>query len=142
MAEPLLDLDTLTRRPTVRIDGQPYDLRTLDDFSLVEGHRHWRESERLSDLVHRVATLTADEESDAEQLIEAYCRRMVVAPPTVLDRLTPGQRVQIVATFALLPRTRRPTTGAPLGPVDTGGTRQSTGASTSPASHGSMAVAP
>lgn len=130
MAIPILDLATLADRPTVAIDGIAYRLRSPDDFSILEHQRHVVQVQRFSELLNLPAP-TDDEGAELAQLLDAYCRRVLEAPPDVQGKLTDGQRLRIVSVFAQLLGLSGLTPGATARPTATTGVTSSPG---SPAS--------
>ncbi len=138
---PLLNLDALMERPTVRIVETEYELRLPDELSILEHHR-------LLTLGRRVEALEAlDDPTDAQEAeydrtLRAICQQVLLAPAEVLAGLTTPQRAAIALTFSQLwllaslratrdlidaakaqtPTPESPTTGASSSPPSAGPT--------------------
>jgi len=97
-SHPVLDLNTIFTRTIVRIDGEPYELRSSGEFSIAEELRFDRYADRINALLAE-ASLTPEEEAELSQLTDARCRMALVAPDEVHQRLTDRQRSQVLATF-------------------------------------------
>lgn len=139
-----LDLTTVVERPQVRIDGELYDLKHPDEFSLVQSLRLSRQGQRvielvtlLTDGVARAAPEVAAAEQEYEQLLDTTCRAVLVAPDAVHARLREDHRVAITRAFTLLQTATLPRAGANAPEGTT-----TTGTSSSLASAGSMAATP
>lgn len=108
-AGPILSLDTLEPpRPTVRIDGEPYELALLSDFDLLQRAR----LSRLLDDVGAIQREAAKEQTKRafNALSENHARRLekildeaidmiVRAPAAVLRRLHNDQELAVIAAF-------------------------------------------
>lgn len=108
MAKPLLNLDTLTERATVAIDGTPYALLPPDALSAVDYHRFRRLTPRLETLWNQETPLMPDEEKELEQILAALCSIVLEAPPDVHARLTDMQRLAVYQAFLKLPQNTLP----------------------------------
>ena len=74
-----LDLDTLIIRPTVRIDGVTFEVRTAEELSVLENRRLFRLGKRIE------AFEALDNPSDAEiaeycEALGAICRKVLLEP--------------------------------------------------------------
>lgn len=139
MTQPLLDLETLIRRPTVAIDGTRYELLSADELSVLDSHRfhHWgRDLERLQQ--------EQPEGEDLQLLIDRVARQVLVdVPDEVFAKLTGAQRIAVVEVFfVLLLRSRMGVAGATTTIMGTGIGERPTGAKSSPGSSGSTADRP
>jgi len=144
---PSLDISTLVERPRVIIDGESFDMRHPDEFSLVEQLRLMRQARRLVELVH---ALTSDQSTDPtviearereyDAIVNNTCRAVLLAPDDIHAKLREEHRVAISRAFTRLQseqqRLRRtganPETEEPA----------TTGTSSSPDSPDSTAVTP
>lgn len=135
MAAPILNLDSLVDRQTVRIDAQEYELLTVDLLPPLDAHRLSRCANRIGVLMAQ-ADLTEAEEAELDDLPKRMCRLLLVAPDEVQQRLTQRHRMAIVATFLTPPQPTRPL-GSDALPAP-----PSTGVNGSPASSGSTAATP
>lgn len=136
MATPILDLKTFIERPTVAIDGTPYELRNVDELSLLEYQRIAGTSRRLESI--KTDEMTDDEAAELSALADQICRMILVdVPADVHDALHDTQRMAVLQAFITLPRTAH-LFGGRVSP-GTVGTR--TGASSSRGSRASTAGA-
>lgn len=99
--KPLLDLDTLVVRPTVRIDGVEYEMVAPDELSILEYHRLINLGKRL-DAIEQVEEPTEAQEIEYEDLLDTLCRRILLAPDEVHKRLKRPQRAAVALTFTQL----------------------------------------
>jgi hypothetical protein len=107
---PVLSLDTIIPRPTIRIDGKPYQMRSADEFA-------WLVYRGKAGLFRKAATLmvlprrTAAQEKEIERMLGPLVQELVLAPAKVLARLSDAQRFQVLEVFSQLLQTARTTTG-------------------------------
>jgi hypothetical protein len=147
---PLLDLDTLTTRNFIAIDGQRYFIRSPDELSVIDSHRFVRWVDRVQAL--QKADPGEDEEAQEErsaklaELVDTIVRNAVVdLPEEVFAKLSGAQRWSVVDVFtALLMRRAVAVSGAMHRAAGTmtpemESVLASTGASSSPGSSGSTA---
>lgn len=103
MAAPILDLDKLTDRPTVIIDGQEYWLLTLDIMPPLDAHHFSQMHERASALLAGDRQLSEPEEAELAALPNRLCRLVLEAPEDVHARLDDRKRMliarQAITTF-------------------------------------------
>ncbi|HMJ87978.1 MAG TPA: hypothetical protein VK504_32600 [Vicinamibacterales bacterium] len=101
-----LDLSTLVERHHVRIDGERYELRHPDEFSLIEQLRLFRQAKRVVELVTILTSDTATpseaEEKEYETLLDLTCRAVLDAPDEVHARLREEHRSAISRAFTQL----------------------------------------
>jgi hypothetical protein len=102
----ILDLTVDVERPIVRIDGQNYQLHTPEELSLLEFRIVRREARRLSELLQQINN-QADAASDevVEEFVDALdrlCRRILLAPDAVHQRLREQHRLTLIETFSSL----------------------------------------
>lgn len=134
MVDPILDIKTLTERPTIAIDGESYEILSPEEVSVVDHHWFSAQGRRMA------ALLSKDKLSDKETrelgriVVDLSDRVMVGVPDAVRDKLTEVHRASIVQVFIELPS----------GPSATGAPRKrkasSTGARSSRVSKGSTAA--
>lgn len=140
---PVLDLAVMVDRPTVVIDGTAYELRAIEQFSILEYQQHLAQAGPLMAFWARLekdaAPFTAEEEAEAGRLLDACCRRVLAAPPAIHDQLMPMDRFRVVEAFYLLPELtgQLPRAKQPPRPTQT---PTKAGASSSPDSPVSMAA--
>lgn len=142
--EPVLNLDTLIRRPCVEIDGRRFDILSPDELSVIDSHRFSVNGRRIEELAGE-----AGEEAEVELtgLIDLTARKVAVGVPAeVFAKLSGSHKWAIVDVFTgLLLGNRLGVAGAmqkAMGPTIaqlTAASGQLTGASASPGSSGSMA---
>lgn len=112
-ATPLYDLTTTAERPTIGVDGGTYELRAARDLSVMEYKRLERESIRMAVLLSRDdQTCTTAEATELDALLDYWCRRVLVAPDTVHQRLKYPDRVYIWQSFLELSTPRLQATRA------------------------------
>jgi hypothetical protein len=107
----LLDLDTITERPVIRIDGATYQIRSPGELSVVESHRFGRWGQRIDAL-----TNADGEEAEAElnALVDKVSRGILVdVPDDVFAKLSGAHRWAIIDLFTgLLLREKLKVAGA------------------------------
>jgi hypothetical protein len=110
MSEPILDLTTFIERPTIRIDGEHYELRSLDEMSILEGQALTRDGREIEIL----AAGGTDPEGRLSGLLADVVNRIVIGlPDTVLEALSDTNRMAICEVFTgLLLRRRMAVAGA------------------------------
>lgn len=132
--EPLLNLSTLVEdRPSIRIDGQTYHLKSSEELSLLESQRFTAWGKELEELGRDEAKIGALESLVA---IVAWAA-LADVPQEVFDKLSSSQRMTIIEVFTgLRVRSRLRVAGALAQQV----VSPPTGASLSPGSNSSSAV--
>lgn len=96
----LLELDTLTQRDHIRIDGASYEMRNVDELSLYEVHRLEQQGMRASELMERVDDLGENEDAEFDALTHSLIDLCIVdLPADVRTRLTQQQRFRIIEVF-------------------------------------------
>jgi len=133
MAEPLLTLDTLVERRTIKINGVAYPLKTVEEVPLLEYHRLAIKEGEIKELFGK-KDLTLDELGTLASGIDDVCRSVLVAPDEVHRALHEAHKMQIIQVFTQLQRGEVKTPTAPEDPAKGEPTSPPTGASTSPAS--------
>lgn len=133
--KPILDLNTLIERPTIRIDGETYELRSPDELSVLDSHFFTVKGKEIEQLGEAEGS-----DADLAAVVDQVVPRMVIdLPDDVYDRLSGAAKLAIVDVFTgLLLRRRVSLAGAiaqaviaPAKPT------RSTGAKNSPASSAS-----
>lgn len=110
---PLLDLSTIVDRPTVRIDGKLYELRSRDEFSILTYQQQLQKYRNLGALLQK-PKLSKRQLAETARLADGFCRTILMAPPAVQARLTLPQRVSIISVFSqLLPDQKTPAGATP-----------------------------
>lgn len=109
--EPLLDLNTLIRRPTIDVDGTRYELFSIDELSVLASHRFSVWARRIE------AIDAAGDESEAaelKELIDKVAEAAIVdMPASVFETLSGVHRREITDVFtALLLRKKLAAVGA------------------------------
>lgn len=133
--QPILDLLTVEARPTVRIDGEAYVLRTAQDLTLHENDALRAGGARVGAL-SALKRPTARQKTALSQTLDRLCRMVLLAPRPVQRRLKDPQRIQVLTVFTTLSTQRlerqRAALGAP-GASPSRGTKPSRGSSASTA---------
>lgn len=131
----LLNLDTLTRRDHVLIDGTSYEMRNVDELNLYQAHRLEKQGQRAAILMGSMDSLSEEELTEFDGLTHSLLDLCIIdLPKDTKDRLTQQQRFKVIDVF-----TNRSV--ASKKPKATGRkTKTTTSASTSRGSSGSTAA--
>jgi hypothetical protein len=101
--EPLLDLETLApKRLTIKIDGERYEIATMNDLGVQEQARRDREGTEFRELFEKKKPSKADGER-LKELLDRLFDEVCLAPEEVKARLSDYQRQQVVVTFTAAP---------------------------------------
>jgi hypothetical protein len=95
--EPLLDLDTLIVRNTVKIDGEHFPIFSPDELSVMQSHQFDVWGRRIDQL-----RISEDPEDGAElgALVDQAARAAFVdVPAAVFEKLHGNQKIAIVNVF-------------------------------------------
>jgi hypothetical protein len=107
----LLSINTLVEREFIRIDGQSYDLRSVDDLSILDYRRLAKMGEQLKPLMQAYEddTLTPEQATDFDDRLDRLCRAVLEAPSDVFSKLQTVHRLNIALAFMglSLPRLRQ-----------------------------------
>jgi len=136
---PILDLDTLIERPTIRIDGKAYELWSPEELSILDSQYFTIKGREIEELAR------GEDVEALSALIGKVCRRCLVEiPDDVFAKLSPPQKTAIVEAFSgLLLRRRLSVAGAiAAAVVESRKPESSTGAISSPGSSASLAATP
>ncbi len=96
--KPILDLNTLIKRPKVGIDGVLYEILSPDELSVVDSQRFALWGTRVSDLA-------SDETKglDLEELVDDLARKIAVGvPESLMNKLSGVKKYQLIEVFTLL----------------------------------------
>lgn len=94
---PVLEL-TLNDRPTIRINGKSYEMRTSDEFAFLTYKQQQRQFQRLGELLRKKRT-TKKEDAETSRLLDAFVRELLIAPDTLHAQLRDSHRLEIVKAF-------------------------------------------
>ena len=97
---PVLDLDTLADKPTVRISGKLYRLWSIDTLPPLENHRVRKMLRRIDELSLK-DDLTAKEDKELTSLFDDVTRVVIDAPEAVHKKLKPKQQADIIQSFLM-----------------------------------------
>lgn len=106
--EPLLDLSTILKRPTVKIvskehpEGKLYELASHDDFGIIEQHRLKADVDSYDKLWEK-EDLTDTERERLKELLDRMFEKVLDAPKTIKAQIGDHQRAQIVRAFHYAP---------------------------------------
>lgn len=108
---PLLDLTTLITRPTIKIDGEIFEILSPDEVSIIDSHRFglWgRRIQALADLEGE------DAEKELAELVSKVARKVAVGVPDEAFAKLPGAHRQAISDVftGLLLRNRLGVAGA------------------------------
>lgn len=99
MAEPLLTLETLTKRDHVLIDGRRVEMRGRNELSLLEAHR-LREIGGRVDELFEIRDPTEAQLAELGRLTDETVRAILVdCPDDLLRKMAPAQRWRIILAF-------------------------------------------
>jgi len=105
--EPLLDIETLApKRPKIRIDGELYEIATMNDLGVQDQARRDREGDEFRKLFEKKRPTKADNER-LKELLDKLFDEVCLAPAAVKKRLSDYQRQQVVVTFTAAPMMAR-----------------------------------
>jgi hypothetical protein len=98
--EPLLDLNTLIRRPSIDVDGTRYELFSVDELSVLASHRFSVWARRIE----QIDAGTAEEDgAELGTLIDKAAQAALVdMPASVFEALTGVHKREIVDVFTAL----------------------------------------
>lgn len=100
-SKPVLELTSKPERALVKLGAKTYELKDPSELNLLDLVNFKRKAARVVEIHDEV--LKADNIGDYAEELSRILREMVatvfVAPKSVLDRLTDGQRGQIVRAF-------------------------------------------
>ena len=110
---PLLNLDTLTERYVVTVDGKSYELRNPGELSLTAYHNLGKKSDELSKLLDVPDGEFTDEQvAELDRTLDYLCRAVLEAPDEVHKRLKDLHKLQVIQTFNELPESTALAAGA------------------------------
>ena len=110
MATPILDLSTLIERPKIVIDGQPYEIMSPDELSVLDHHRLGSQGRRLNELME-LDTFAGAEDGELLKLVHDISDFIMVdVPDEVRAKLSDAQRMEISEVFTALPLRKHLTT--------------------------------
>lgn len=135
----LLDIETLVQRPTVRVDGVPYELLSANELSVLDAQRFSLWASELD----RLQAAGEEDDPQMQELVDRIARKALVdVPHEVFAKLSGVQRLAVVEVFtALLLRSRMAVAGATARAMGTEAAVP-TGASLFPGFSGSSADRP
>lgn len=93
-----LNLDQLTDRTRLKIDGGAYELRTRAEMAPLTLHRLQRKGKRLNTLM-TTEDLNESEEQELAQIPSDILSEVLIAPPAVIEKLDGHQRWTICQLF-------------------------------------------
>lgn len=111
---PVLDLSTVVQRPTIKIDGKTYELRTAEELPWLL-YRGYAGTFQQAGALLANPNRTDQEDSALEKLLVPLVQAIVDAPKAVLKRLSNDQRWAVLTVFSqllLAEKTRRRPAGA------------------------------
>ena len=93
--DPLLDLNTLIERPTIKIDGDAYEILSQEELSILDSQRFERWGRKIEELANDDGK--ADE---LDALLDTVTEKIMVGvPEDVRSRLTSGHKVRVISVF-------------------------------------------
>ncbi len=101
-SDTLLDLDTQIQRKTIRIDGTPYELRNLSEFSLMDRHEMASIGKALQ---AGWKVIGSEDDGTTQQIIRAAAsldeafQRVVIDAKGVTAKLSVEQKLAVLNCF-------------------------------------------
>ena len=138
MAAPLIELTTLIEQPTIKINGELYEILHPDQLGVIDFQRLASMGSKVADLLKK----SEPDDADAAQLntiiIDLTDRIMPRIPLDVRAKLTESQRLLVAEVFMMLPRVqtrtaRKRTKAKTKEPIRLDGSKQRSDASVSTA---------
>lgn len=114
--KPLLDLDTLTQRERITIDGKPYQIRNPGELDIVQFHAITAGAETVQQLLTGdaskpgfISDLSEEAVVQVAAALDTVCRAIFVdVPADVYARLSETQKLQVMRAFSSLQEGRAP----------------------------------
>lgn len=101
---PTLDLDALTQRRTVKIGGQLYELRNLNELSIFDYDRLAKNMVKVETVTMNLGKAPDESVAEAKRLLDDSCRLVLIAPDELHASLGAAARYRIVKEgFLTLP---------------------------------------
>ncbi len=94
----LLEITTEIQRCSVTIDGQSYEVISVDELAIADYHRFGRKGLRIDFLMGK-DTPTDEELAEVSKILDELCRAVLQAPDEVHRKLTEGHRLSLVKVF-------------------------------------------
>ena len=136
MADPVLDIATLIKRPQIKVDDELHEILSPDELSVVDYQRFAAWGRKIDKLMAADSLTKAKQTELAKILTELSNRIMVGVPVEVRSKLTDSQRFAVAEVFTRLPLMNR------LQALAAGADPKSTGAKRRRGSNGSSAERP
>ncbi|MBW8638999.1 hypothetical protein K1W69_17515 [Hoeflea sp. WL0058] len=96
---PLLDLNTLIERPTIRIDGKAYEILSPEELSILDSQRFERWGRKIEALA-KTANENDDDADELTTLIDTVTSKIAIGvPEDVRARLTNAHKDQVISVF-------------------------------------------
>lgn len=96
--EPVLTLSSIVTRKRIRIDGTLYDLRNPDELPWL-AYRHRAGEYQRAGVLLALKKRTKAQEQELDRLLPKLVAALVVAPASVLAKLSHEHQLGIVAVF-------------------------------------------
>jgi len=106
-ATPLLDLETLIKRPKIAIDGELYEILSPDELTVVDHHRFAAWGKRIDALMAKKDLTKAQEKELGKIVVDLGDRIMVGVPEALRAKLSDAQRMAVAEVFTRLPLQKR-----------------------------------
>ena len=111
MADPLLDIKTLTERPVIAIDGTRYEIISPDELSIVDSARFEQWGLRLAEV--RADDLKIEGAGEISEILHKLTDWIMVGVPVdVRDKLSDAKRLKVAEVFTTLFRQKATAKGA------------------------------
>lgn len=97
---PLLDLETLIERPKITIDGEPYEIVSPDELSVIEIQRLASLGRKLDNLLRQDGEAQPNQLTKALELLTATI--MAPVPADIRGKLSDGHKRAVIEVFTML----------------------------------------
>jgi hypothetical protein len=102
---PILDLGVLAKRPTLRVDGKTYEMRTSNEYTYLVYSQFQRKFERLGQLLKKKKKKSQADWKEQARLQDEFVRSIVIAPESLYVQLGDFERLEIIKAFFTQVRT-------------------------------------
>ena len=94
--QPIVELSTIFKRRTFSLDGERFDVKSIEEFSLKIQADILRHHRTMARLINRDEPLTDVENYEIEFAMREVFLAFVVDGGRVVDKLTSGQQIRVV----------------------------------------------
>jgi len=103
MAEPILTLDLLVERRTIKIGPKEYELLSPAEMSILDYRKIGKQAARVMEFAGK-DNPTDDEVAELLMILDQLVERLLFAPPEIREKISAPQKLQIMEAFTQLQR--------------------------------------